>query len=179
MKPVYLLGAFVLLLSGCFHITEQKKISVYFTTTKNNANMIDCGKVAKVERVVDNVSDLGQIYLDELLQGPTIEEREAGFVPHILTNKDLIWRTFVQRDNIVYINWPDFRQVIPNATTSCGSQAFLAPIEKTMQELPRADYVVHAINGDPRAFYEWMQLSCPEYSNDCDKTPFLDTISVQ
>jgi hypothetical protein len=51
--------------------------------------------------------------------------------------------------------------VIPNASSSCGSAILLAQLDATATQFPTVDRAVYSIDGDTRAFYEWLQLVPP------------------
>ena len=71
-----------------------------------------------------------------------------------------------------YVDLHDLRQIIPGATSSCGSAEFFAQVEATLKQFPTVDRVVLAIEGQPRLFYDWMELECDETNDYCDAAHF-------
>jgi hypothetical protein len=71
-----------------------------------------------------------------------------------------------------YVNLADIRQTIPSAGTSCGSQAFLAEVDQTVRAVLPVERVLYAIDGDPAAFYDWLQFGCSASNDFCDPEPF-------
>lgn len=151
---------------------EQKQTAkIYFTTLKDNENMMDCAKTDYVIREINDEENIAREAMTHLFAGPTEEEVAEGLQPFWINKEkaDTLSRIFI-KDGTAYLDWDDLSQIIPNASTSCGSASFLAPIDAILKEITGVEKVVHAINGKPAAFYEWMQMDCGEY---CNETPFL------
>lgn len=154
----------------------SSSLKVFFSTEKNNENFLDCSKVDSVTRSVPKTEALAKAALDQLFIGPTALEKEMGYRDFAI-NGDLasnLKRIFI-KGNTAYLDWKDITMVIPNSSTSCGSARFFAPIESTLKQFPNITNVIQAINGEPSAFYNWMQIGCP-YIRDgvdfCDETPY-------
>jgi hypothetical protein len=62
---------------------------------------------------------------------------------------------------VAYVDFEDFRRVIPNASASCGSALLLAQLDRTVTQFPTVDRAVYSFEGDADAFYEWLQRSAP------------------
>ena len=73
------------------------------------------------------------------------------------------------------MNLRDIRVLIPNASSSCGSQQLLAEITETLQHTRQIDQVILAIEGNPTTFYEWLQLGCDVSNNFCRQDDFVTT----
>ncbi len=151
---------------------ETRSIKVYFSTLKDNEGFIDCGKTEGVTRLIPETKALAEAALNQLFLGPTEEERAEG-LKEFWINKELshnLKRVFI-KNNTAYLDWKDFRQTIGNASTSCGSQIFFAPIDATLKQFSSITNIVHAIDGKPAVFSDWMQIGCarPIY---CDDTPY-------
>ncbi len=59
------------------------KVQVYFGNSINDPEVLDCKKNFLVERWVvkqSNLADLAKVAINELLAGPTIKEKAAGFL---------------------------------------------------------------------------------------------------
>jgi|GEM_PF-1889595 len=157
---------------------KLQNYKIYFSSLINNKDMLDCSKTDWAERKIPTPSNRERAALDLLFQGPTASEKSAGYQDFWITqnNANKLKRVFIKND-IAYLDWEDIRQVIPNASTSCGSASFFAPIQNTLLQLTGITKVIHAINGDPKTFYEWMQMGCDSSNNNCDKAPYLSLVN--
>jgi hypothetical protein len=75
-------------------------------------------------------------------------------------------------DRTAYVDLHDLRQLIPGATSSCGSAEFFAQVEATLKQFPTVERVVLAIEGQPRLFYDWMEMECDDTNDYCDASRF-------
>ena len=130
----------------------------------------DCNRVYPVERTL--VAGQGKIasVLIQLFLGPTETEKAAGYSSFFSKETDYILHSVKVRQGIVYVNIKDIRDIIPNASSSCGSAQLLAQMREALQQFPEVNDFRVAINGDPKIFYEWLQIGCSD--NLCDKTQF-------
>ena len=60
------------------------------------------------------------------------------------------------------VDFADLRQLIPNASTSCGSAGLLAQLDRTLLQLPDVERAHHRIEGSDTDVYEWLQMVVPE-----------------
>lgn len=137
---------------------EMRNVNIFFSSTKNNENMMDCSHVDPAKRAMVFDTNMYESALRELFKGPTQEEKVQGLQPFWITEDTssyLISATLEKET--AYVNWKDIRTLIPNASASCGSQTFIMPIEKTLTQFTEIKKVVHQIEGNTDAFYEWMQ----------------------
>lgn len=148
------------ILTSCSNGTEQAKI--HFTATDEEGNLFDCSKTSIAHREKSS-QWTPQEALNELFKGPTDEEKTTGMMEFWISEdlSDNLIDVKVEKET-VYVNWKDIRKVAMNASSSCGSQSFLAPIDKTLLEFPEIKKVIHMIEGNAETFYEWMQLETPE-----------------
>jgi hypothetical protein len=58
------------------------------------------------------------------------------------------------------VDFKDLRDVIPNASSSCGSAGLLAQLDSTAMQFG-ATRTLYSIDGNPQTFYEWLQRSVP------------------
>ncbi len=54
----------------------------------------------------------------------------------------------------------DLRPLIPNASTSAGSEMLLAQLGATVFQFPTVASVEYRIEGSCDAFFEWLQRGC-------------------
>ncbi len=120
-----------------------------------------CGTVMPVVREVAGPIDAARA-LRELLRGPTEEEAAAGYTslfgpPTADTLEDVL-----VVGGVAHVSFRDLRQVLPNASSSCGSAALLAALDATLAQLPGVIGARYSFGGDEAAFYEWLQMAPPD-----------------
>lgn len=96
-----------------------------------------------------------------LLAGPTTAERRRGYGGWFSARTAGMLRSARVAGGVAYVDFADFRRVIPNASSSCGSALLLAQLNRTATQFPTVRRAVYSFNGSRRAFYEWLQLSPP------------------
>ncbi|MFU8840666.1 MAG: hypothetical protein ACNA8R_08060 [Nitriliruptoraceae bacterium] len=113
--------------------------------------------------------------LEALLAGPTDDELSQGYWSWFSDETAGMLRSVDVVSGTVIVRFGDLREIIPNASTSCGSSALLAQLDRTVLGVAEgvAPPVRYAIEGDQDAFYEWLQLGppggVPERSSDADE----------
>jgi hypothetical protein len=119
-----------------------------------------CGEVFPVTRTVDR-DDPVQGALEALLAGPTAAEQAEGYGGWFSagTADTLLDVTIV--DGTAHVVFTDLRQLIPNASTSCGSAGLLAQLDQTLLSLDGITASRYAL-ADQTAFYAWLQLDDPD-----------------
>lgn len=157
--------------------TTQNTVIYFSNPSQEPTGNIECGLVYGVERTIDGVTleDKLTSALTELFQGPTAQEQSQGFTSFFsAATADALLDIRVE-DRIAYVNLRDIRDLIPNASSSCGSQQLLAEITETLQHTRQIDQVILAIEGNPTTFYEWLQLGCDVSNNFCRQDDFVTT----
>ncbi len=147
-------------------------IKVYFNNINFNPNLEDCSKVYSLNRIIPKTVEVAKAALKELFKGPTEEEKSQGYTSWFSKETQDILKSVKVKNGTAYVDLKDLRQMIPNASTSCGSAEFFAEVETTLQQFPTVDKVIFAIDGKPATFYKWMQIGCYEENDFCDETPF-------
>ncbi len=164
---------------------NQKTISlkVFYNNSNLNPNSVDCSKVYPLERAMVILPENGntaQIALQELVKGPTSEEKSQGYISWFSDKTRDIIKNVKTENETAYVNLSDIRELIPNASASCGSTEFIAEIENTLKQFPNIKKVIFAIDKQPTLFYEWIQIGCNPDNDNCNKEPFslIETASV-
>jgi hypothetical protein len=121
----------------------------------------DCSVVVPSERDVQGEGDVGDT-LAELLVGPTAEEQAEGLGSWFSEETAGMLNSVVVEDGVAEADFADFSEIIPNASTSCGSAQLLAQLDNTVLQFPEVEEVFYSFDGDRGAFYEWLQLTPPE-----------------
>ena len=136
---------------------ETHEIRVFWLTGPGD----DCSAVAPVSRTVRGAAVLAEA-VRALLAGPTPDERARGLGSLFSEKTAGMLRSARIEDGVARIDFSDFSQVIPNASSSCGSQGLLAQLDATATQFPTVKRAVYSFEGDVAAFYEWLQLASPE-----------------
>jgi spore germination protein GerM len=97
----------------------------------------------------------------ELLKGPTVAERRAGYGGWFSARTAGKLRSVRITAGVAYIDFADFRKIIPNASSSCGSSLLLAQLNRTATQFPTVTRAVYSFNGSRAAFYNWLQYAPP------------------
>jgi spore germination protein GerM len=147
-------------------------LQVYFGKQGLGAREAACSQVAAVARQVPRTQAVARAALQELFRGPTAEEREAGYRSWFSDSTRAILKDVRIAGRTAYVDLHDLRQLIPGATSSCGSAEFFAQVEATLEQFPTVDRVILAIEGQPRLFYDWMEMACDETHDYCDASRF-------
>lgn len=119
-----------------------------------------CNRVLPVARAVRRPAVLRGA-LTALLRGPTAAERRAGYGGWFSATTAGMLRGVRLAGGIAYVDFRDFRRIIPNASSSCGSALLLAQLDRTATQFPSVRRAVYSFGGSRRAFYEWLQRSPP------------------
>jgi hypothetical protein len=106
--------------------------------------------------------------LEALLAGPTETEQAQGYGGWFSADTAGMLRSVDVVSGTVIVQFGDLRPIIPNASTSCGSSALLAQLDRTVLGVAEgvAPPVLYSIDGDQDAFYEWLQLAVPGRAPD-------------
>ncbi len=132
--------------------TSARTVQVFYGTGA------DCGAVEGHDRIITSTAGVPVIpTLEALLAGPTEDERAAGassfFGPE--TAEVLIDATLV--DGSLVVDFVDFSQIIPNASSSCGSANLVAELTTTVFQFPEVQWVTYTFDGSVEAFGAFLQ----------------------
>jgi spore germination protein GerM len=164
----------LILLSATIATPTQKKtsIKVYYTNSKLNPGMADCGKVYAVTRTIPATASVATAALEQLFSGPSASEKAKGYISTFSDSTKSILISVKVKNGTAYVNLKDFRQIIPNTSASCASELFLAEMDTTLKQFPSIKKAIYAIEGVPADFYGHLQMDCEEDPTLCDETPF-------
>ena len=154
---------------------QTTSVKVYFSNDKLIPGGEDCtGKVFPVTRTVPKTAAVARAALEQLIGGPTESEKAKGYTSFFNDETKSVLLGVKVKNKTAYVNFKDLTafQNLGNATASCGSTLFLAQLDKTVLQFPGIKRVFYAIEGDPEAFYGWLQFECPKALKNCDKTNF-------
>lgn len=121
---------------------------------------LDCDDVRAAPRTVPAPAVLRGA-ITALVEGPTAAERAQGFGGWFSASTAGALRSVRIRDGVAHVDLADLREIIPNASTSCGSALLLAQLDRTATQFDGVDRAVYSFDGDVVAFYEWLQREAP------------------
>jgi len=112
-----------------------------------NNNLLDpefsCNKVFPVSREVDKTEAVAKAALEELLQGPTEEEKESGFFTSI--NEGVTIKNLSVAGGVARVEFDE--QLEFQVGGSCRVTAIRAQITETLKQFPTVEEVVISVNG--------------------------------
>lgn len=121
-----------------------------------------CSRVVGHERRIPPGADPITVAFAELLGGPTAEETADGAGSWFSAATAGMLRHATLTGDRLAIDFVDFSRVIPNASTSCGSEALLAELNATGFQFSQVNRITYSFEGSCKAFGEWLQMSCIE-----------------
>jgi hypothetical protein len=137
--------------------TATVEVEVFFA---NDTLGDPCGEVFPVTRTVA-ADDPVTGALHALLAGPTATEQAEGYGGWFSSDTaDALLDAHLD-DGTIHVTFADLRQVIPNASSSCGSAGLLAQLDRTLTALDGVTATRYAI-ADQTAFSTWLQHADPD-----------------
>lgn len=120
----------------------------------------ECDRVLPVSRLVRPPAVLTGS-MRALLAGPTASERQRGYGGWFAAKTSGKLRSVRISRAVAFVDFHDFRRIVPGASSSCGSALLLAQLNRTATQFPTVRRAVYSFDGNRRVFYEWLQLSAP------------------
>jgi spore germination protein GerM len=116
--------------------------------------------VARAIPVSENLEGVIRATLKELLKGPTASEQAQGLTSWFspTTAQSLI--SAAVWENELSADFTGFPAIIPNASTSAGSQMLLSQLNSTLFQFPSIQTIHYTMDSDCNAFWEWLQFEC-------------------
>lgn len=133
-----------------------------------------CESTEMVQRAVPAAVPAARAALEELFSGTTPREEQQGLAAFGSPDEPLLRAVRVDAGT-AYVDLTRVFLGMNNVSTSCGSGIFISAVENTLARVAAADQVRFAIEGDPAAFYDYMQFGCPRPAapgDRCDAEPF-------
>jgi hypothetical protein len=101
--------------------------------------------------------------MQALLAGPTAAERAAGYTSWFSAQTAGSLRSLTASpDGQVAVDMKDFSAVIPNASSSTGSQLLVSQISATIFQFPDYQSILLSFEGDCSRFWNWLQSDCSQ-----------------
>jgi len=148
------------------------KLQIWFGNERLNQDQTDCKAVFTVTRHVPSTLAVAAASLRELFAGPKPEELAAGYRSPFSGATAGLLKSVHLHDGTAYLDLHDLRTALSGATSSCGAAEFQAQVSRTLLQFPTIRRVIYAIEGEPRVFYDWMNVACGSANDNCDRRPF-------
>ena len=124
------------------------------------ADSPDCGAVQPFARRLGDEIDPYLSTFRQLVAGPSTEETEAGAGSFFSSETASVTKSAVLTDGLLIVDFSDLRPLVPNASTSCGSQALLAQLNSTAFQFAPVERTRYLIEGSCNDFANWLQREC-------------------
>jgi hypothetical protein len=99
--------------------------------------------------------------LEQLVQGPTVEERADGITSWFSSETaDILARVSIDPAGQVLVDFDDFRAIVPGASSSAGSDQLLWELNSTLFQFPSVQSVDYRIEGSCETFWHFLQRPC-------------------
>lgn len=148
-------------------------IKVYFSNSQQNENQNDCSMVFPVERQVANNQAGATIVLQELLKGPSKEEKEQGYFSWFSTSTANFLKSIKIDNETAFVTFDRaMEDVILGAGFSCGATELLAELDNTLKQFTKIKNTLYSFDGNVRRFYGWLGVRCPDIAPKCDNSMF-------
>lgn len=122
--------------------SETSIVKVYFNNNQMDPQ-VSCNKVFAVERIISKTQGVGRAAIEELLKGPTEQEKTQGFFTNI--NSGVKIQSLVIENNIAKIDFDESLQA--QVGGSCKVSAIRAEITETLKQFSTVKSVIISING--------------------------------
>jgi hypothetical protein len=138
-------------------VEVEVEVEVFFV---NDTLGDPCGEVFPVTRTVA-ADDPVTGALHALLAGPTATEQAEGYGGWFSSDTaDALLDAHLD-DGTVHVTFADLRELLPDASSSCGASALLTMLDTTLLALDGVTATRYAL-ADQTAFYTWLQLDGPD-----------------
>ena len=124
-------------------VANKMNVFVSFPNNQLDPKMLDCTKVFRTPRTIEETSAVGRVALEELFKGPTDEETEAGYFTTIPTGVKIQKLTIENGVAKVDLNKTLEYQV----GGSCRVASIIAEIKDTLKQFPTVQSVIISIDG--------------------------------
>lgn len=113
-----------------------------------------------VQRAVPPESAGLRTALEQLLAGPTAEERAGGIDSWFSAETSEALESVEVVSGHAVVDFRDLRSLIPNASSSAGSAMLLQELNGTVFQFPEIRSVEYRVEGSCDLFWNWLQYDC-------------------
>lgn len=121
---------------------EMMEVQVFFNSSELDPEA-SCNKVFPVKRQIEKTEAIGRAALEELLKGPTQEEKDAGYFTSI--NPGVKIQKLIITDGVAKVDFD--KQLEFQVGGSCRVAAIRAEIIQTLKQFPTVNDVIISIDG--------------------------------
>lgn len=121
----------------------EHRVQIFFGNSEKDPDMLQCDSVHPVDRTVRAVGDPIRAALENLLEGPTLEEEARGYFTSL--NKGVEIKELIVREGAATANF-DY-QLDRGVAGSCRVEAIRAQIERTLLQFPDIENVRILVEG--------------------------------
>jgi spore germination protein GerM len=122
---------------------ETMIVKVFFGNSKLDPEILDCKKNFSVERMIPKTEAVGRAALEQLLAGPTDEEKAEGYFTSI--NPGVVIQSLTIENGVAKVDFNE--QLEYQVGGSCRVAAIASQIRETLKQFPTVSDVVISING--------------------------------
>lgn len=124
--------------------TESQEVKVYFGNLALSATseQDECKRVYPIIRYVQKTEEVAKTALEELLKGPTEEEKSKGYFTNIPMGSKLNSISIVSEGAKA-----DFGQTVQSGGGSCSMAGRVAQIEATLKQFPTVNSITISVDG--------------------------------
>lgn len=122
--------------------SDTMVLKTYFGSEKLNPEVMDCSLVYPVERKIAKTISTARVALEELLKGPTEEEKTNGYYTSINSGVTIQKLTIV--DGVAMVDFDE--QLESQVGGSCRVAAINSQIVSTLKQFPSVKEVIISIN---------------------------------
>ena len=148
MRKLILFLIIILLGGGC--VNQKTTVKVFFPNIQKDPQMLDCSKVYPVEREIIKTPAIVQNSLEELLKGPTEEEKLLGYITSINDNVKI--KSISVVDGLATVDFDE--QFNFQMGGSCRVSSISAQVEETLKQFSNVNQVVISVNGQTEGILE-------------------------
>lgn len=123
---------------------ETTTVKIFFPNSVMDPEMLDCGKVFAVDRLIPKTATVARAAVEELLKGPTESEQQAGYVTSLPEGVKV--QRLVIVDGVAEADFNDQLQF--QVGGSCRIQSIRAQIRETLMQFPTVKDVLISIDGE-------------------------------
>jgi hypothetical protein len=103
--------------------------------------------------------------LRDVVRGPTQAQRDAGAQSWFSEKTaNALESVTIDAAGHAMVDFEDLRTLIPNASSSAGSEMLLRELNTAVFEFPSVKSVEYRIRGSCDVFGEWIQVGCKRYT---------------
>jgi spore germination protein GerM len=132
----------------------SQEVQVFFGVDGSS----ECDEVESYPRLIPADSDPIRGAFDALLAGPLPAESGAASWFSAATAGAVLSTDLTE--SVLTVDLDDLSGVIPNASSSCGSSAFLSQLQATAFQFEEVEEVVFLFEGSCDRLFEFLQMEC-------------------